>query len=173
MTNITGWVKVVDRQNASSKLSFTVDSRDLPNYSEVSKATTLYIYIKEVVTKGGDQSVVLSKGLKYEQGSATIETYIDGVKKTDNAGANTQQSSGGTDNNGGTNGGTSGGTNNNGGGSSNNGQTQTQGQTTDTTASPTKLPYTGSSLIVIGIFLISLVGIGLFIRYEVLNRYVK
>ncbi|MBR1540863.1 MAG: hypothetical protein IJ629_06965 [Clostridia bacterium] len=169
LTNITGWVKVVDRQNASSKLSFTVDSRDLPNYSEVSKATTLYIYIKEVVTKGGDQSVVLSKGLKYEQGSATIETYIDGAKKTDTAGANTQQPSGGTDNNGGT----SGGTNNNGGGSSNNGQTQTQGQTKDPTSSPTKLPYTGNSLILIGILLISLVGIGLFVRYEVLNRYVK
>ena len=43
----------------------------------------------------------------------------------------------------------------------------------DSTLSPTNLPATGKALIVIFIGVILLIGIFVFIRYEVLNRYVK
>ena len=72
----------------------------------------------------------------------------------------------------------SGSSNNNGGGSSLTDKTGGQSGTqnvgkVDTTLSPTNLPATGKALIIIFIGVILLIGILVFIRYEVLNRYVK
>lgn len=161
LTNIGDWVKISQQQTSSTKLSFFVDSRELPNYDEVLKSKSLYIYIKEVVTRDGEMREVFSKGLKYEKGNAEIETYIDGVLTTN-------EKNGYTENN-----------NNN---ESNNGKEslkereetqQIQGKTAQSTNLPEKLPYTGNAKILIVILIVTIVGVAIFVRYEILNKYVK
>ena len=161
LTNITDWVKIDESQTAGDKLVFKVDSRKIPNYDEVSKAKVLYIYIKETVTKGGNQSVLVTKGIKYEQGSAKIETFVDGAKTTEYEGSNPTGQEPKNNNPGNNNPGV------------NNNQNPSDGNNKPSTASPNKLPYTGSQLLIVGIILITIVGLVLFIRYEKLNKYVK
>ena len=158
LTNIPSWIKITENQTNSDKLVFQIDSRKLQNYDEIAKATNLYIYIKETVTKGGNQSATVSKAIKFEIGSTAIDTYVNGAKTQTYNAPNTT-----TDTNGG-------------GSSSSNAPvptTQDTAQASSTTKSNSKLPYTGPSLIVIGIIVIIAVGIVLFIRYERLNRYFK
>ena len=44
---------------------------------------------------------------------------------------------------------------------------------TDATLSPTNLPKTGTTILIVVIAIILISGIVLFIKYEILNRYVK
>lgn len=60
------WTKITEAQNASDKLVFTIDSRNIPNYDEIANEEVLYLYIKEVVIKSGTQSVAISKSMKLE-----------------------------------------------------------------------------------------------------------
>ncbi|MBR2289468.1 MAG: bacterial Ig-like domain-containing protein [Clostridia bacterium] len=164
LSTISDWVKITENQVNSDKLVFEIDSRKLSNLNEISKATNLFIYIKETVTKGGNQSVKISKGIHFELGESSIETYVNGAKTGTYNSSNVSNQS--NNNNSGSTSGTS----------STAGQTSSQAQAEQkaTNASSSgKLPYTGSSLLIVGIILLLLVGIGLFIRYEVLNKYVK
>ncbi len=78
--NITDWVKITEKQNSSNNLQFTINSKDISNYEDISKENVLYIYIKEVVAKGGNQSVAMSKALSLET-DVKVETYVNGAIK--------------------------------------------------------------------------------------------
>lgn len=78
--NITEWVKITDDQNSNDNLRFTINSKDISNYEDISKENVLYIYIKEVAIKGGDQSAAVTEALSLEN-SVKVETFVDGVKK--------------------------------------------------------------------------------------------
>jgi len=165
LTSISDWVKVSEDQDSNTKLKFKVDSRSLSNYDDIAKAETLYIYIKETVTKGGNQSVAISKAIRYKLDSNTsIDTYVNGGKTgTYNAPNQPTPSSGET---------TSSGSSQQ--GASNQPQASESSQVPATTSSSaSKLPYTGGGLIILGIVILIIVGIVVFVRYEVLNRYVK
>lgn len=80
--NIMEWTKIVEEQNSNDKLKFTIDSNNIANYEEISKENVLYLYIKEVAIKGGDQSIALSKALTLES-DVEVETYVNNEKKED------------------------------------------------------------------------------------------
>lgn len=174
-SNISGWTKISEKQTNSGKLSFTIDTRDISNLSEIKDADTLYIYIKEVVTRGGNQNSTISKGIKLEADASVskIELYVDGGKVGDYDAPNTVNQAEETPQQP-----TPTPSSSNGGSSSTSstlGQTnQPQASTTSSSAtSASKLPYTGSSLIVIGIVILIICGLIVFVKYEILNKYVK
>lgn len=77
--NINNWIKVTENQKFNDKLQFTLDSRKISTYSELADEDVLYLYIKEVAIKGGDQNLAISKSMKVETNDK-IETYVDNVK---------------------------------------------------------------------------------------------
>ena len=81
LNSITDWVLIDEEQKEKNKLTFKIDSRDIINYSVISKNETLYIYIKEDIQKGDSQSIATSKAIVFETGGVNIDTYVDNVKK--------------------------------------------------------------------------------------------
>lgn len=79
---IDEWIKINEEQNNNDKLQFIVDSRKIKNYEELANEDVIYIYIKEVAIKAGNQSVAISKSMKLE--SNNIEIYIDDIKQNNN-----------------------------------------------------------------------------------------
>ncbi len=75
-TNIKDWVKITDSQNSKNKLSITIDTRESKNYEELSSYDVIYLYIKEVVTKGEDQKTTISKSMQL-QSDVPIAKYLD------------------------------------------------------------------------------------------------
>ena len=80
--NIDKWVKISEEQNAEDKLVFTIDSRNVSNYVDISDGDIVYVYVKEVAVKGGNQTVTISKAMKLET-DTNVEVFVDGVKKED------------------------------------------------------------------------------------------
>jgi len=78
--NITEWVKITKEQTDNNKLQFTINSKDITNYENISKENVLYLYIKEVAIKGGNQSVLISKAISVEA-NVEVEIYINNEKK--------------------------------------------------------------------------------------------
>lgn len=76
---ITDWVKITEEQNESDKLEFNIDTRNIKNYGEIVNADTLYLYIKEVAVNGGNQSVLITNGLKLDN-NAEVDVYMDNAK---------------------------------------------------------------------------------------------
>ncbi len=85
--NITDWVKVEENQDGNSNIKFTINTTKIANYNEISHADVLYLYVKEVATKGGNQSVTISNPIKLES-DFEVETYLDNVKKENNNSTN-------------------------------------------------------------------------------------
>lgn len=89
---IDNWTKITETQNSNDKLQFTIDSRKVSNYNEIASENVIYLYIKEVATKGENQSEAVSKSMKLET-NTNIETYLDNARKEDfqsgNSGDNT------------------------------------------------------------------------------------
>lgn len=79
---IQNWVLIKEEQNENNRISFKIDTRDIKNLAELSDASTLYLYVKEVVQKGGDQKVAISKAMEIETDTNDIEIYVDNVRKT-------------------------------------------------------------------------------------------
>ena len=77
--DIENWVKITEKQDANDKLTFTINTKDIKNYAEIANSDVLYVYIKEVAKKGGNQSVLVSKSIKIDS-DYTIETYLDNNK---------------------------------------------------------------------------------------------
>lgn len=142
--DIADWVKIPDTQSDDSKLKFTVDTRNIPNYDELAKEDNLYIYVKEVATKGEDQNTAISEAAKLTMTAEKMETYVDGdtVNDIDS-------------------------------GSSTNSSLSTNGKIDKTTASNSKLPNAGIKSIIVIIVLVGAVGIFGFIRYKNLGKYIK
>lgn len=78
--NITNWTKITEQQRFHDKLQFTIDTRKISNNDKITDENVLYLYIKEVAIKGGDQSIALSKAISLES-DVNVETYIDNAKK--------------------------------------------------------------------------------------------
>ncbi len=78
--NITQWVKIKEEYESNDKLKFTINSKDISNYEDISKENVLYLYIKEVAIKGGDQSVAVSNAISLKS-DVEVETYINNIKK--------------------------------------------------------------------------------------------
>ena len=77
--NISDWIKITEEQNLSDKLQFTIDTRNISNYNELTDEEPLYLYIREVALNGGDQSIAISNAMSVEVNDK-IETYIDNAK---------------------------------------------------------------------------------------------
>lgn len=80
--DISNWVKISEKQTSNNSIEFVIDSRKLANYSDIADNNTLYLYIKEVATKGSEESVFSSKamGVVYKD---KVEIFVDNVKKDD------------------------------------------------------------------------------------------
>ena len=64
--NITDWIKITDNQTESNKLQLEIDTRKISNLDDLSSEDTLYLYIKEVAIKGGNQSIAITKAINVE-----------------------------------------------------------------------------------------------------------
>ena len=146
--NIQDWIEIKEEQNSNDSIHFEVNSKDIKNYLELLSSDTLYLYIREVTTKGGSQSVVVSNPMKVELNSdIEIEIYRDNAK-VENADSNNNQDNSNNNNN-----------NNNG---------------NDTTIAQEDFPKTGiRNVLIIGISIILLGTLVFFIRYKILNSYIK
>ena len=144
--NIDKWVKINKEQKEKDRISLCIDTRDVSNYSDLVKGNTLYLYIKEVVSKGTDSKTTISGGYKVSNDKKT-EMFKDGVKQLDTT-------TGSTSNN----------TNNN----NNNQNTNTQNTTKkDDTVANKKIPNTGAATIVlISILVVSAIGLIIYKKYS-------
>lgn len=86
-SNIKNWIKINEKQEINDKVIFTIDSRKVSNYKQIANEEKDYLYIKEVVIKGGNQSVAISNPMKLES-NVDVDTYLDNVKKQNNDSSN-------------------------------------------------------------------------------------
>lgn len=82
--NIQNWVKITENQTNNNKLVFRVNTKDISNYEELVSSNVLYLYVREIAQKGGDQKVAISKTMLVES-DAEIEEYLDNVKQENTA----------------------------------------------------------------------------------------
>ncbi len=80
--DISNWVKISEKQTSNNSIEFVIDSRKLANYSDIADNNTLYLYIKEVATKGSEESVFSSNAMNVVY-TDKVETFVDNVKKDD------------------------------------------------------------------------------------------
>ena len=82
--SIKSWIKIPKGKIENGKLYLSIDTRDIENYEEISDADTLYLYLREVVTKGEEQSIIITNPLKFEpDDNLFIEVYINDEKFDD------------------------------------------------------------------------------------------
>ncbi len=79
------WVELKNVQITDGKLRFTINTKDLTNYDEVSKSNNLYLYVREIATRNG-QTKVLDVNAKDISKPEQKEEYIDGIKKENPSG---------------------------------------------------------------------------------------
>lgn len=77
--NITQWTKIEETQNTQDTLTFTVNISDLDN-SPLATSDVLYVYLKEVAIKDGNQAVNVSKAILVETDENKVETYRNNIK---------------------------------------------------------------------------------------------
>lgn len=82
-SNIENWVKIDGKQIENGKMAFEINTQDVKNYEELANVNNLYLYIREVAIKGGNQTVVVSKAMEVDS-EGKIETYLDNVKINNN-----------------------------------------------------------------------------------------
>ncbi len=75
--NIDSWVKIENAKIDNNRLSLTVDTRKLTNGTELNDAEELYVYLREVVTKGEEKEETVSKGVKIKTEDVYAQLYID------------------------------------------------------------------------------------------------
>ena len=75
-TDIIDWVKIDKVQNDKTKLTFSINLADFKNVDEFANPNDLYLYIKEVAKKGGNQSTATALILKNTTpGSTKVLVY--------------------------------------------------------------------------------------------------
>lgn len=149
-TNISNWIKIENVKTPSNKITFTINSKEVPNIKDLIEVDKLYLYIEEVATKGGEQATTISKAMLVEE-SNNKETYLDGKKVDPNNNNN----------------------NNNKPGNNISNNQKPGNNVIDDTISKDPIPFTGKSLFIILLIVVSIISLVLFIKYEELNRYVK
>lgn len=144
--NIEDWVKITEEQTDDGKLKFTINTNDIKEYKQISNSDTLYLYVKEVATQGGNQSVLVSKSMKMEKGDSTV-TYVNNGKVTisnsSNSGTGSTQNSNSQNNN------------------------------LDNMTKLSRLPNAGRNTLIVLVVIISILGIVGYIKYKNLSKYVK
>lgn len=90
----SSWSELNNIQIINGKLTFTINTKDIPNYDEVSKSNNLYLYVRETATRNG-QNKILDVGSYDISQPEQKEEYIDGIKKDSSGGASGGISSGG------------------------------------------------------------------------------
>lgn len=81
-SNISDWVKINSMECQEEKLTFEINSSDIPNYEEIVRENKVYIYIKEVSIKNDMKSETISDALVLNINDMNIEEYIDGNKSS-------------------------------------------------------------------------------------------
>lgn len=77
-TNIDKWIKINGGEIVDGKLTFTINSKDIPNYQEVSMSDVLYLYVKEKATKGEIEKEFITDSIKVEfTDDSANDTSID------------------------------------------------------------------------------------------------
>lgn len=152
--SIQNWVKITEKQTENDKIKFAINTKDINNCAELIDSNSLYLYIKEVAKKGGDQLVLVSKAMEMSI-NEKVEIYLDNAK--------VNNSNSGNDYNPGNN------TN-----QENNEKPNTTNQSGDTTIAQDKLPYTGiRNLLILALVIIIVAGIIIYNRYKDISNYVK
>ena len=82
-SNIENWVKIDGKQIENGKIAFEINTQDVKDYEELANVNNLYLYIREVAIKGGNQTVVVSKAMEVDS-EGKMETYLDNVKVNNN-----------------------------------------------------------------------------------------
>ncbi len=82
-SNIGKWIKIENIDKKDNKISFEINTSDISNYEEVSKANDVYLYIKEIAILNNAEQEKITKSSKLEVNDTNIEKYIDGKKKED------------------------------------------------------------------------------------------
>ena len=168
-SNIENWVEVKNEKVENNVLSFDINSKDVSNYKDLLENENLYLYIKEVATRGTN-SVEFETNSMEITNEPELEVYVDDVKKdfnngNDNGGNNDNSNSGNNNQN-------DNGSNNNNSSVNNNNISSIQGKT-DQTQAGKLLPYTGIKGIIIALVIVFALGIIIFIRYKSISKYVK
>ena len=151
-TNIEKWVKISKYNSSEDKLQFEINTSDINNTSSLASLNNLYLYIKEVAIKGGNQSRLTTKAIKLDS-NVSIETYRDGTKINVPIPNNQANSNNNTNN-----------TNNN---NANN------EKEVDRTNAPGVLPKTGVISVLLIIIVLTIAGVVFYVRYKKLSKYVK
>lgn len=81
-TDIKDWVKINESQTSDNSLVLTINSKNIKNYDKISDAEKVYLYIKEVVTKGENQKITISNGIEIKSKVDKAELYVNDVKYT-------------------------------------------------------------------------------------------
>ena len=144
---IEKWVEIKNGNISDNKLEFEINTKDISNYVEISKAENLYLYIKEVVTKGENEAQITTNAIKMET-DVTPEIYFNNkkidIEENEKDNKNTEKSD----------------------------NQQIQGNS-DATKAPSILPHTGAGKIIfVFIILVIIVIIG-YIKYKNISKYVK
>ncbi len=143
--NIENWIKIDKNQTSTSSLDFSINTNDLPNYSDMLKGKDIYIYIKEVVKRNNEEKTTVSNGIELVSNDQ-IEVYKDNIKQSTNEVKNETK---GTEDNKNSGSATQ---------AQDNGNTKSQA---DDTTSKNKLPNTGKTISIILIIVVT-AGVGIF-----------
>jgi len=86
--NIDDWIKIEEMaSDKDDELYFAINTKELPNYEEISSSDNLYLYIKEVAVKKNKETILISNSMQLKYNS-TIEEYIDDIKQEANTNPN-------------------------------------------------------------------------------------
>ena len=82
---IKDWVKITEKQDNNEIFKFTIEVDKLDNYEELIDSEVIYLYVKEVAIKGGNQSIEISNAMKLEADDSTdIDISMDDVNDESN-----------------------------------------------------------------------------------------
>lgn len=77
---IEDWVKIDEEQNVENELNFKINTKQIKNFKEIVDASELYVYVKEVAKREGDQRTYISEAIEIEADNVQkIESYVDDV----------------------------------------------------------------------------------------------
>ncbi len=90
------WIKLENVQIIDGKLQFTINTKDVKNYEEISKANNLYLYVREIATRKGQSKELIIEAKDISK-TEKKEEYIDGIKKENPSGGSSGGSTSGGD----------------------------------------------------------------------------
>ena len=169
--NITDWVKVSEIQYDEDKLEFDVDTRDIKNYAEVSKANKLYLYIKEVAKRDDSSKELVVDPLDVVTTNKIVVYKDDKLQKEEDTSNNNNNNDNKNDNNDDKNNNNNNDNNNNNNNNNNNDKNNNNNNNDnkDNTTSNNILPAAGTISIVALVIAISIGGVIALRKYKHLN----